>query len=129
MSVVTHRHLYCDGCEEPFDATIQGFDPIPHQRERARRDGWRRIRHGRRMCDLCPSCKAPRKLSWDETAKRIREAGGDVWDAIADPNEFIRWMRGDDVGAEYEVREGKWVRVPNGAAGGGAAGEQRREDF
>lgn len=45
-------------------------------------------------CLNCESARAPKKGSMDVALKRIRAAGGKAWDKIADPEAYVRRLRG-----------------------------------
>lgn len=61
-------------------------------------------------CLNCESARAPKKGSMDVALKRIRAAGGKAWDKIADPEAFIRDVRGDGTSRPGRTRKGRRER-------------------
>lgn len=58
---------------------------------------------------LCIELPPETNETWEEFRQKMHDVGGSVWDKIADPDGYIRWMRGSDdpaaVAAAKQVEE------------------------
>lgn len=85
MSVVTEKHLYCDGCNAHFHSESVNQDSVPRLRFRAKSDGWSRRQKEGKLVDLCGHCTDKEDGIVRPVQKQSREWG---YSHAGRPSEF-----------------------------------------
>lgn len=56
MSVTITTDIFCDDCPIWTEGVAYGWPAVREAREHAKRNGWKYIKRGCVMVDLCPDC-------------------------------------------------------------------------